>query len=125
MVRRRLDRDLAIVADALVGGGAAFYLDTKTASQRDNLVVIPLVLLVVLVILVLLLRALLAPLLLIAGPVEASALGNILVQALALGELGSLADAHAVARASTLVAGKDLTLTPETATTGRCGSRQR
>ena len=52
-------------ADALVGGGAAFYLDTKTASQRDNKVVIPLVLLVVLVILVLLLRALTAPLILI------------------------------------------------------------
>ena len=53
-------------ADALVGGGAAFYLDTKTASHRDNKVVIPLVLLVVLVILVLLLRALTAPLILIA-----------------------------------------------------------
>ncbi|GAB6983589.1 MMPL family transporter [Nocardioides pyridinolyticus] len=53
-------------ADALVGGGAAFYLDTKTASQRDNLVVIPLVLLVVLAILVVLLRALTAPLILIA-----------------------------------------------------------
>jgi len=52
-------------ADALVGGGAAFYLDTKTASQRDNKVVIPLVLLVVLVILVLLLRAIAAPLILI------------------------------------------------------------
>jgi len=52
-------------ADALVGGGAAFYLDTKTASQRDNKVVIPLVLLVVLVILILLLRALAAPLILI------------------------------------------------------------
>jgi putative drug exporter of the RND superfamily len=52
-------------ADALVGGGAAFYLDTKTASQRDNIVVIPLVLLVVLMILVLLLRALTSPLLLI------------------------------------------------------------
>ena len=52
-------------ADALVGGGAAFYLDTKIASQRDNKVVIPLVLLVVLVILVLLLRALTAPLILI------------------------------------------------------------
>lgn len=36
----------------------------------------------------------------IAGPVEASALGNILVQAIALGELGSLADAHAIVRAS-------------------------
>lgn len=36
-----------------------------------------------------------------AGPVEASALGNVLVQALASGELGSLAEAHEVARAST------------------------
>jgi RND superfamily putative drug exporter len=53
-------------ADALVGGGAAFYLDTKTASLRDNKVVIPLVLLVVLVILILLLRALTAPLILVA-----------------------------------------------------------
>jgi putative drug exporter of the RND superfamily len=52
-------------ADALVGGGAAFYLDTKTASLRDNKVVIPLVLLVVLVILILLLRALTAPLILV------------------------------------------------------------
>jgi len=52
-------------ADALVGGGAAFYLDTKIASQRDNIVVIPLVLLVVFVILVLLLRAITSPLILI------------------------------------------------------------
>ncbi len=52
-------------ADALVGGGAAFYLDTKTASLRDNKVVIPLVLIVVLVILILLLRALTAPLILV------------------------------------------------------------
>ena len=52
-------------ADALVGGGAAFYLDTKTASQRDNKVIIPLVLLVVMLILVLLLRALSSPLILI------------------------------------------------------------
>lgn len=36
----------------------------------------------------------------IAGPVEASALGNVLVQAIALGELGSLAEAHEIARAS-------------------------
>ncbi|MBS1888605.1 MAG: rhamnulokinase [Actinobacteria bacterium] len=36
----------------------------------------------------------------LAGPAEASALGNVLVQALAVGELGSLAEAHAVARAS-------------------------
>jgi RND superfamily putative drug exporter len=53
-------------ADALVGGGSAFYLDTKIASVRDSWVIMPLVLLVVLLILVGLLRALLAPLILIA-----------------------------------------------------------
>lgn len=52
-------------ADALVGGGAAFYLDTKTASNHDNLLIIPLVLLVVFLILLALLRAVLAPILLI------------------------------------------------------------
>jgi RND superfamily putative drug exporter len=52
-------------ADALVGGGSAFYLDTKAASNRDNLVIIPLVLLVVLLVLMALLRALVAPLLLL------------------------------------------------------------
>jgi RND superfamily putative drug exporter len=51
-------------ADAKVGGATAFYLDTKTAAQRDNKVIIPIVLLVVFLILMLLLRALLAPLLL-------------------------------------------------------------
>ena len=51
-------------ADALVGGGSGFYLDTKIASERDNRVIIPLVLIVVFLILVLLLRALLAPLIL-------------------------------------------------------------
>ena len=49
-------------ADALVGGGAAFYLDTKVASNRDNKVIIPIVLVVVFLILVGLLRALAAPL---------------------------------------------------------------
>ena len=44
-------------ADALVGGGAAFYLDTKIASERDSKVIIPLVLVVVLLILIGLLRA--------------------------------------------------------------------
>ena len=34
-------------ADALVGGCAAVYLDTKVASTRDNLVIIPIVLVVV------------------------------------------------------------------------------
>jgi RND superfamily putative drug exporter len=53
-------------AHAIVGGGSAFYLDTKIASERDNRVIIPTVLLVVFVILVLLLRALVAPLILMA-----------------------------------------------------------
>jgi putative drug exporter of the RND superfamily len=51
-------------ADALVGGGSAFYLDTKLASERDNKVIIPIVLIVVFIILMLLLRALIAPLIL-------------------------------------------------------------
>lgn len=53
-------------ADALVGGGSAFYLDTKIASERDSWVIMPLVLAVVLLILIGLLRALVAPLILIA-----------------------------------------------------------
>ncbi len=52
-------------ADALVGGGSAFYLDTKLASERDNKVIMPIVLVVVLLILVMLLRAVIAPLILI------------------------------------------------------------
>ncbi len=51
-------------ADALVGGGSAFYLDTKIASERDNRVIMPIVLVVVFLILILLLRALAAPLIL-------------------------------------------------------------
>jgi RND superfamily putative drug exporter len=53
-------------ADAVVGGGAAFYLDTKIASERDSFVIMPLVLGVVLLILIGLLRAVVAPLILIA-----------------------------------------------------------
>jgi RND superfamily putative drug exporter len=53
-------------ADALVGGGSAFYVDTKTASVRDSWVIMPLVLAVVLLILIGLLRAVLAPLILMA-----------------------------------------------------------
>ncbi len=52
-------------ADALVGGFTAVALDIQDASQRDNLVVIPLVLLMVFLILAVLLRAVVAPLLLI------------------------------------------------------------
>ena len=53
-------------ADALVGGGSAFYLDTKQASSRDNLVIIPAILVLVFLILVVLLRSLVSPLILIA-----------------------------------------------------------
>ena len=52
-------------AEALVGGGSAFYLDTKVAANRDNRVIIPTVLAVVLLILIGLLRAFAAPLILI------------------------------------------------------------
>ena len=39
-----------------------------------------------------------------AGPVEATALGNVLVQAMAVGLLGSLADVRAVVRRSVTLA---------------------
>ncbi|WP_344688650.1 MMPL family transporter [Blastococcus jejuensis] len=51
--------------EALVGGNTALNLDVQTASQRDNQVIIPLIMLVVLAVLAVLLRALVAPLLLI------------------------------------------------------------
>ncbi len=63
--RLREEVDAVPEADALVGGQAAITLDVQTASQRDNRVIIPLVLLVILVVLGLLLRAVVAPLLLI------------------------------------------------------------
>ena len=50
---------------ALVTGTSAMMLDTLDASQRDNLVIIPIVLLVVLLVLMVLLRALVAPLILL------------------------------------------------------------
>ncbi|MFE9746917.1 MMPL family transporter [Saccharothrix saharensis] len=53
-------------ADAKVGGPTATQLDTQTTSERDRLVIIPIVLLVIFLVLALLLRSLLAPLLLIA-----------------------------------------------------------
>jgi RND superfamily putative drug exporter len=64
-------------AEAKVGGGTAALLDADTASSRDNLVVMPLILLVVLIILALLLRAVVAPFVLIATVVLsfAAALG--------------------------------------------------
>jgi RND superfamily putative drug exporter len=52
--------------NTLVGGNTALNLDVQTASQRDNRVIIPLIMLVVVVVLGLLLRSLVAPLILIA-----------------------------------------------------------
>ncbi len=52
-------------ADALVGGGSAFFLDTLDASERDSFVIIPIILVVVLLILMALLRSLLAPIILV------------------------------------------------------------
>ncbi|WP_051515958.1 MMPL family transporter [Candidatus Blastococcus massiliensis] len=52
--------------EALVGGNTAVNLDVQTASQRDNRVIIPLIMVVVLLVLGLLLRAVVAPLILIA-----------------------------------------------------------
>ena len=64
----RLRGELDDVGDgqALVGGNTAVNLDVQTASQRDNRVVIPLIMGVVLLVLAVLLRAVVAPLILIA-----------------------------------------------------------
>ncbi|CAN5221906.1 MMPL family transporter [soil metagenome] len=53
-------------SDVLVGGFTALNVDVQEASQRDRVVIIPLVLLLILVVLCLLLRSLVAPLLLVA-----------------------------------------------------------
>ncbi|WP_324277660.1 MMPL family transporter [Blastococcus brunescens] len=64
---RTLRAELDDVGDgaALVGGNTAINLDVQTASQRDNVVIIPLIMLVVLAVLAVLLRAIVAPLILI------------------------------------------------------------
>jgi putative drug exporter of the RND superfamily len=64
-------------AEALVGGDTAVQLDTDRATDRDNRVIMPLILGVILLILVALLRALVAPLVLVASVVlsYAAALG--------------------------------------------------
>ena len=62
-LRTHLDE---VSKDALVGGFTAIDLDIQDASQRDRLVIIPLVLLVILLVLAILLRSILAPLLLVA-----------------------------------------------------------
>ncbi len=64
----RLRTGLDDVGDggALVGGNTAVNLDVQTASQRDNRVIIPLIMVVVLLVLGVLLRAVVAPLILIA-----------------------------------------------------------
>lgn len=56
-------------ANALVGGDDATRLAVKQAYERDQLLVIPLILVLVLIVLILLLKALLAPILLLASVV--------------------------------------------------------
>lgn len=56
-------------ADALVGGDDATRLAVKQAYERDQLLVIPLILILVFIVLVVLLRALLAPILLLTSVV--------------------------------------------------------
>jgi putative drug exporter of the RND superfamily len=65
---RSLRTELDDVGDgeALVGGNTAINLDVQTASQRDNKVIIPLIMLVVLLVLGVLLRAVVAPVILVA-----------------------------------------------------------
>ena len=60
---------ILILGAGQVGRTAAQALDTNVTSQRDLVVVIPLVLLVVLLILMVLLRSVLAPVLLVAATV--------------------------------------------------------
>ncbi|SMH50026.1 putative drug exporter of the RND superfamily [Rathayibacter oskolensis] len=55
------------VAQSLVGGSDATALDTRSASERDQGLIIPIILAIVFVILALLLRSLVAPVLLIAS----------------------------------------------------------
>ncbi len=55
--------------DALVGGAAAESLDTRIASQRDIMVIVPVVLIVILLILMLLFRSVVAATLLLAANV--------------------------------------------------------
>jgi putative drug exporter of the RND superfamily len=64
--RLRLSLDDVGDGEALVGGNTALNYDVQTAAQRDNQVIIPLIMLVVLIVLGLLLRAVVAPLILIA-----------------------------------------------------------
>jgi RND superfamily putative drug exporter len=54
------------IEGAKVGGQTATLLDTRTTSEHDRLLIIPIVLVVIFLVLALLLRSLLAPLLLIA-----------------------------------------------------------
>jgi len=62
----RVELDDVGDGEALVGGNTAINLDVQTASQRDNRVIIPLIMLVVLLVLGVLLRAVVAPLILVA-----------------------------------------------------------
>jgi len=66
VVRRLRTSVDAADPDAVVGGFTAVNLDVQTAAQRDNVVIIPLILVMILIVLGLLLRAVVAPVMLIA-----------------------------------------------------------
>ncbi len=93
-VVKRLREEVRQVPEAqvLVGGFTAINLDVQSASQRDNRVIIPLVLLVIFVVLALLLRAVVAPLLLI-GTVVLSYAATLGVCALVFNEVFDFAGA--------------------------------
>jgi RND superfamily putative drug exporter len=76
----------------VVGGFTAINLDVQTASQRDNKVIIPLVLLVILLVLGLLLRSIVAPLMLV-GTVVLSFLATLGVCAFFFNEVFGFAGA--------------------------------
>jgi RND superfamily putative drug exporter len=61
----RAVQELRTIPDVLVGGNPAAELDKRDANERDDRVVIPLVLAVVLIVLIALLRSIVAPVLLL------------------------------------------------------------
>lgn len=92
VVDRLRDEVDEVSRDVLVGGSTAINLDLQRASQRDNRVIIPLVLLVILVVLALLLRAVVAPLMLI-GTVVLSYAATLGVCAIVFNEVFGFAGA--------------------------------
>ncbi len=92
VVERLREEVDAVDEGTLVGGFTAINLDVQRASQRDNTVIIPLVLLVILLVLGVLLRAVVAPLMLV-GTVVLSFLATLGVCAFFFNEVFGFAGA--------------------------------